>query len=99
MTFNESDKLKDYIDINSNLRAQAQSDFEKDFFKLMNNSVFGKTMGNIRNRVDIKLISNENEARKLTGQPNYKNFTIFSENLVAVHMNVTKLKFDKPIYL
>jgi len=57
ITFDECDKLKDYIDKNTELRAQAQNDFEKDYFKLMNNSVFGNTMENICNRVDVKLIS------------------------------------------
>jgi len=61
--------------------------------------VFGKTMENIRNRVNIKLVTSESEAKKLTNQPNFKSFTIFSKNLIAVHMNVTKLKFDKPVYL
>jgi len=99
LTFNESNKLGEYINLNTKLRTLTKSDFEKDFFKLMNNSVFGKTMENIRNRVDVKLVTSESEAKKLTNQPNFKNFTIFSENLVAVHMNVTKLKFDKPVYL
>jgi len=99
ITFNESDKLRKYINLNNELRTLARSDFEKDFFKLMNNSVFGKTMENIRNRVNIKLITSKSEAKKLTNQPNFKSFTIFSENLIAVHMNVVKLKFDKPIYL
>jgi len=99
ITFNESNKLKEYINLNTKLRTLATSDFEKDFFKLMNSSMFGKTMENIRNRVKIKLVTSESEAKKLTNQPNFKSFTIFSENLVAVHMNVTKLKFDKPVYL
>jgi hypothetical protein len=99
ITFKESDKLKTYIDKNTKLRAAAQNDFEKDFFKLMNNSVFGKTMENIRNRVDIKLVSSEEASRKLTAKSNYESRTIFDENLIAVHMKVTKLKFDKPVYL
>jgi len=64
---------------------------KKIFSSLRITSVFGKTMKNIHNRVDIKLISNESEATKLMAQPNYKGFTTFSENLVAIHMNVTKL--------
>jgi hypothetical protein len=97
--FNESAWMKQYIDLNTQLRTAAKNDFEKDFFKLMNNSVFGKTMENVRNRVDIQLVTTEEKARKLISKPNYKSRTIFSENLVAVHMGRTKLKYDKPIYL
>jgi hypothetical protein len=97
--FNESAWMKQYIDLNTQLRTAAKNDFEKDFFKLMNNSVFGKTMENIRNRVDIQLVTTEKKAKKLISKPNYKSRTIFSENLVAVHMGRTKLKYDKPIYL
>ena len=91
--------MKPYIELNTNLRAKATNDFEKDFLKLMNNSVFGKTMENIRNKVDIHLVTNEMRARKLISKPNYKHRTIFSENLSAVHMKKTKMVFDKPVYL
>ena len=97
--FIESNWLKKYIDLNTSLRAKATNDFEKDFFKLMNNSVFGKTMENIRNRVDIKLVNNKNKAIKLAAKPNYSHCTIFDENLIAVHMKKTKIRFDKPVYL
>ena len=99
ITFEESAWLKPYIDLNTNLRAKAANDFEKDFFKLMNNSVFGKTMENIRNRVDIRLVTNEKDAKKLISKPNYQHRTIFCENLAAIHMKKTKLVFDKPVYL
>ena len=65
----------------------------------MNNSVFGKTMENIRNRVDVKLVNDKKRAEKLSAKPNYKHCNIFSENLVAIHMKNTKLDFDKPVYL
>ena len=65
----------------------------------MNNSVFGKTLENIRNRVDIRLISTDKVAQKLTAKPNYDCCTIFDENLIAVHMKNTKLYFNKPVYL
>jgi len=97
--FEESAWLKKYIDLNTELRTRADNDFEKDFFKLMNNSVFGKTMENIENHVDIKLVSREKEAIKLAARPNYDRATIFDENLIAVHMKRTSLKYNKPIYL
>ncbi|XP_048581405.1 uncharacterized protein LOC125561322 [Nematostella vectensis] len=99
VTFEESAWLEPYIDLNTDLRAKATNDFEKDFFKLMNNSVFGKTMENIRNRVDIRLVTDEKQAKKLISNPNYQHRTIFCENLVAIHMKKTKLTFNKPVYL
>ena len=99
ITFEESAWLKPYIDLNTNLRAKATNDFEKDFFKLMNNSVFGKTMENIRNRVDIRLVTRVSQAKRLTCKPNYQHHTIFSKNLAAVHMKKVSLKFNKPVYL
>ena len=97
--FKESPWLEKYISLNTKLRAEAKNEFEKDFFKLMNNSVFGKTMENIRNRVDIKLVNNKKQAEKLSAKPNFKHCNIFSEDLVAIHMKKTKLDFDKPVYL
>ena len=97
--FEESPWLKEYIDMNTNLRAKAKNEFEKDFFKLMNNSVFGKTMENIRSRVDIQLVNNKMKAKKLAAKPNYMHCTIFDENFIAIHMKKTKLVFNKPIYL
>ena len=97
--FVESEWMKPYIDMNTNLRAQAKNNFEKDFFKLMNNSVFGKTMENIRNRVDVKLVNNKEKARKLVAKPNFRHCKIFSEDLVAIHMKNKSLTMNKPVYL
>ena len=98
--FVESEWMKPYIDKNTNLRAKAKNNFEKDFFKLMNNSVFGKTMENIRNRVDVKLVNTKEQLRKLVAKPNLKSPPkIFSENLVSVHMKMTSLTMNKPVYL
>ena len=97
--FIEDDFLKPYIDKNTNLRAQAKNNFEKDFFKLMNNSVFGKTMENIRNRVNVKLVNTGEKFKKLTAKPNYGSRKIFNENLVSVHMKKTSLTMNKPVYL
>ena len=65
----------------------------------MNNSVFGKTIQNIRYRVDIRLISTDKVAQKLATKPNYDCCTIFDENLIAVHVKKTQLYFNKPVYL
>ena len=97
--FVESEWMKSYIDTNTKLRAQAKNNFEKDFFKLMNNSVFGKTMENIRNRVDVKLVNTEEKLKKLAAKPNYKDRKIFNENLISVHMKKTSLTMIKPVYL
>ena len=97
--FIESEWMKSYIDTNTKLRAQAKNNFEKDFFKLMNNSVFGKTMENIRNRVDVKLVNTEEKFKKLVAKPNFKSRKIFNENLISVHMKKTSLTMNKPVYL
>ena len=97
--FIECDFLKPYIDKNTNLRTKAKNNFEKDFFKLMNNSVFGKTMENIRNRVNVKLVDTGEQFKKLAAKPNYESRKIFNENLVSVHMKKTSLTMNKPVYL
>ena len=98
--FVESYWLKPYIEKNTNLRANAKNSFEKDFYKLMNNTVFGKTMENIRNRVDVRLVNNVEKARKLAAKPNLKSPPkIFSENLISVHLKKTSLTMNKPVYL
>ena len=69
--FNQKGWLKPYIDMNTKLRKEAKNDFEKDFFKLVNNSVFGKTMGNVRNYRDIKLVTTDKRRNQLASEPNY----------------------------
>ena len=95
--FNESLWLASYIQLNTDLRTRGTTDFEKDFFKLMNNSVFGKTMENIRNGVDVRLVTNEDAFKKLANKPNFDRVNIFTENLVEVHMYKTTIKLHKPI--
>jgi hypothetical protein len=90
--------MKKYIDKNTSSRAKATNDFEKDFFKPMNNSVFGKTMENIRNRVNIKLVTRRKKTNKLAMKPNFEKCTILTETLIAVHMKKTKIELNKPIY-
>ena len=86
ISFAEDAWLKPYIELNTKLRTEATSEFEKCFFKLMNNSVFGKTMENIRNRVDNRLRTDDKSAEKLVSKPDYERTTIFTENLVAMHI-------------
>ena len=99
ITFEEKDFMKKYIDLNTNMRTKGTTDFEKDFYKLMNNSVFGKTMENVRNRVNVKLVTDKKSLNKLVKKSNYKRISEFNENLVAVHMEKTTVKLNKPIYL
>ena len=85
--------------MNTKLRKEAKSEFEKDFFKLMNNSVFRKTMDNVRKHRDIKLVTTEEKIIKLVSEPNYQTTKQFSENLLAIEMKKTKLKINKAVYL
>jgi len=99
LEFDRSAWLKEYIDFNTEMRKNAKNSFEKDFFKVMNNSVFGKTMKNLRNRVNIELVTNEKRLNKLSAKPTYVSSKIFNENLVAVHTKKERLLLDKPSYL
>ena len=89
--FNQKVWLKPYIDMNTKLRKEAKNEFEKDFFKLMNNSVFGKTMENVRKHRDIKLVTTDEKRNKLVSEPNYHTTKHFSENLLAIEMKKTKV--------
>ena len=97
--FNQEAWLKTYIDMNNELRKKAKNDFEKDFFKLMNNAVFGKTMENVRKHRDIKLVTTDKRRNQLVSEPNYHAIQCFSENLLAIETKKTKVKMNKPIYL
>ena len=85
--------------MNTELRKKAKNGFEKDFFKFMNNAVFGKTMENMRKHRDIKLVTTDKIRNQLVSEPNYQAIKWFSENLVAMEMKKTKVKMNKPIYL
>ena len=80
------------------MRKNAKNDFEKDFYKLMNNSIYGKTMENIRKRSNTFLETDPDHFKKLASQPTFKSCKIFHENLAAVQMTKKKLTLDKPIY-
>ena len=77
----------------------AKNAFEKDFFKLLNNSVFGKTMENVRKRVDVRLVTDQKKLSKLASKPTFVNSKIFSEDLVAVHKIKETLTLDRPAYV
>ena len=97
--FNQEAWLKPYTEMNIKLRTEAKNDFEKYFFKLMNNSVFGKTMENVRNHRDIKLVTTDKRWNQLVSDPNYHTSKHFSENLFAIEMEKKKVKMNKPVYL
>ena len=99
LEFNQSPWLKTYIDFNTKKRAKAKNSFEKDFFKLMNNSVFGKTMENLRKRQNIKLVTDEENLLKWTSKPSFVGFKIFNEDLVAVHKMKPTLTLNRPAYV
>ena len=84
---------------NTQLRTKATNDFEKDFFKLMNNSVFGKTMENIRKHRNIRLVTNREIYLKTVMKPNFKSGVLFGENLMGCEMGKIKVIMNKPIYL
>ena len=97
--FNQEAWLKNYIDMNIELSKIAKNDFEKNFFKLMNNAVFGKTMGNVRKHRDIKLVTTDKKRSKLVSETNYHTMNCISEDLSIIEMKRTKVKMNKPIYL
>ena len=97
--FNQESWLKPYIDMNTELRKTAKNDFEKDFFKLMNNAVFGKAMENVRKHIDIKLVITDKKRSKLVSEANYHSINYISEDLSTIEMKITKVKMNKPIYL
>ena len=85
--------------MNTKLRKEAKKEFQKDFFQLENNSVFGKTMENVRKHRDVKLMTTEEKRIKLVSEPNYYTTKQFSGNLLAIEMKNTKVKMNKPLYL
>ena len=94
--FNQEAWLKPYVDMNTKLRKEAKNEFEKDFFKLMNNSVFGKTMENVRNYRDIKLVTTDTRSKRLVSEPNYHTHKKFSKHLMAIEM---KKKTKRKVYI
>ena len=85
--------------MNTKLRTEAKDDFEKDFFKLINNAVFGKTMGNVRKQRDIKLVTKDKRRNQLVLESNHDTTKCFTEDLLAIEMKKAKAKTNKPVYL
>ena len=100
LAFDQKDWMKSYISLNTELRKQATSTFEKNFFKLMNNSVFGKTMENLRNRTVVKLVRAGEEAklRKLLSNPLFASAAVFGESLAGIQMHKERILMNKPVY-
>ena len=96
--FNQSAWLKPYIDINTYIRKKGKNDFEKYFFKLMNNSDFGRTMENVRKRRDIKFFTTERRKKYLVSEPKINTADFFREKLLATEIE-KKILMSKPVYL
>ena len=96
---NEKAWLKPYFDMNTKLRQKAKKNFEKDFFKVISNGVFGKTMKNVRQHRNIKLVTTERRRNYLVSEPNYHTTKFFTENLLAIEMRKTQILMNKPVYL
>ena len=97
--FKQSAWMKEYIDFNTRLRTAAKNDFEKDFYKLMNNSVFGKTMENIRKHRNIKLVNDEEEYLKNVMKPNFKSGTLLGPDPMGCEMGKLRVVMNEPVYL
>ena len=97
--FDQEAWLKPYIDMNTKLRKEAKNDFEKDFFKLMNNAVFGKTMENIKKHRDIKLVTFDKRRSILVSEPNHHTSKHILEDLMIIEMKKVEVRMNKPIYL
>ena len=99
LEFDRSPWLKQYIDFNTQKRMNAKNSFEKDFFKLMNNSVFGKTIENIRKGVDVRLVTDQNKLSKLASKATFVNSKILNEDLVGVRRIKETLRLIRPAYV
>ena len=99
ISFNQDNFMASYIMMNTKLRSLATNDFEKDFLKLMNNALFGKTIENLRNRALINLVIDEDKLLKLIAKPSYVRTKILDEGLVAVERKKVNLVLNKPQYI
>ena len=99
LCFKQKPWLRSYITKNTEMRQKAANDFEKDFYKLMNNAFFGKTMENVRKRRHIDIIATPEKLKKLVAQPTFKSITSFNEEISAVERLKAKVMMNKPIYI
>ena len=99
LKFKQSDWMKKYIDFNTEKRKNAANDFEKDFFKLMINSVYGKTIENLRKKINVRLVNNEKDFLKYTRRPTYVTQKLFDKDFAAIHEIKPVLILNKPIYV
>ena len=99
LKFKQSEWMKKYIDFKTEKRTNAANSFEKDFFKLMINSVYGKAMENIQKRTNVRLVSKEKDFLKYTSRPTHINHKIFDKNYAAIHEIKPVLMRNKPIYV
>ena len=99
LKFKQSDWMKKYIDFNTKKRMNAANDFEKYFFKLMINSIYGKTMENLRKRINVRLVNNEKDFLKYTSRPTYIGYKKFGKDCAAIHEIKPVLILNKPIYI
>ena len=99
LQFKQSNWMKKYIDFNTKKRMCATNDFEKDFFKLMINSVYGNTMGNLRKRINVTFVNNKKDFLKYTSRPTYVTHKLFNKNFAAIHEIKPVLILNKPIYV
>ena len=91
--------MKPYIEFNTQKRMQATNKSDKEFFKLMINSVYGKTMQNMRKRMKIRTVTNQRDCIKYSSRPTFINSIIYGTNLIPINEKKFKIKFNKPIYL
>jgi hypothetical protein len=91
--------LNEYIDFNTKRRKEAKSNFGKNYFKLINNGIYGKTMENVRKHQHVKLVTSKKRFRQFVAKPTFRSFKIFTDNLTKLHMAFNQIKFYKPIYV